>query len=138
MRSAAFLAAAAAAYLASCAATHEACAEIDVGFRWDPGDASTGEECTLSLVNARLPAVAQLPADGIDKLKQKAISKCLESQVHDAWLTSKEVSEQAAVLSETLAGASGFLKALPSKPLGLAWVPEESMGELQAWLLMPF
>ena len=80
------------------------------------------------------------PAAGkwqLDKLRQKTLSKRLEEYAHENWLASKGTSDQAAIRSEMLPGASGFVTAIPSKVLGLAWEPEEFIVELQARLVMP-
>ena len=80
--------------------------------------------------------MSQLTAVGLGKVKQKEISKLLEEWAHESCFATKGVSDQAAIRSEMLPGASGFLTAIPSKALGLAWEPEEFTVELQARLVM--
>ena len=52
-------------------------------------------------------------------------------------MLSLDTSGQAALRSECLPGAAGFLTATPSKPLGLVFKPEEFVDELKARLLAP-
>jgi len=55
---------------------------------------------------------------------------------HEAYLETLSIDDRATLLSEMLPGAFGFLEAIPSKQLDLAWDPSEFMTELRTRLLV--
>ena len=60
----------------------------------------------------------------------------LDMVQHEAYLDTLSIDDCASLLSEMLPGASGFLEAIPSKQLDLAWDPCEFLVELRTRLLV--
>ena len=128
---------AACAYIASRAATHEKCIEIDPRFSWDvevPG--SDAARAYASLL-ASLPPDSDLAPTDSRLRSQKTLSRLLDEADLEAQRASADTAERANLNSETLPGASGFLSATPSKVLGLAMSAAEFVEELKVRLWVP-
>ena len=119
-----------AAYLASRTSTRELCAQVDPAYSWDaeqPGSAlSTAAASLAAALPTNKQALLQNPAD----LKQKTLSDALDEAGLTQRLAGASASVAAAVLSETLPGAGGFLTAVPCRALGLTFEPAEFNTEL--------
>jgi hypothetical protein len=76
------------------------------------------------------PAADDLP-------RQHTFSKALDQVDHEAFFQSLGRNDRAALLSEMLPGALGFLEVAPSRELDLAWEPVEFTTELRTRLLLP-
>ena len=125
---------AAAAYLASRAATRDKCAEIDPHFVWDISSTGSDVARAFALLAAVLPPEARPAADDPRLASQKHLSKLVDEADLSAQLASAGAAERANLRSETLWGASGFLSAVPSKALGLAMGAAEFTEEVKARL----
>jgi hypothetical protein len=79
---------------------------------------------------------ADLLPERLPALSQKAWSAKIDKAVYDRQFASSLAPQRAQLLSECLPGASGFLSAIPSRTLGLAFHPAEFISELQARLWM--
>ena len=125
---------AACAYVASRAATHAKCKEIDPMFVWDIG--TDGSECAraFSALTSALPPNSVPSTDDPRLASQRFLSRLLDEAELDSQLASADAAEAANLRSETLWGASGFLTALPSKVLGLAMPPGEFIEEIKVRL----
>ena len=77
-----------------------------------------------------------MPAEQLAALRQKAVSARIDQAKFDQQFASSLVPQRAQLLTECLPGAGGFLTAIPSKVLGLAFQPPEFIAELQVRLWM--
>ena len=68
-------------------------------------------------------------------LRQQSLSQAVDSKLHNEHFSSLSSSDRKALLSEQLQGAAGFLEAIPSKDLRLAWAPAEFVVKLRTRLL---
>ena len=125
-----------AAYVASCAATRHLCREVDPGFMWEAEQDGSELRTALDALNARLPASSRVDPTTDEWPRQQALSKALDQADHDAFFNTLSQADKAALLSEMLPGASGFIEAIPSKELDLAWEPVEFTTELRTRLLL--
>jgi hypothetical protein len=103
---------------------------------WEAESNSSAFRTALDALNARLPASSRIDPAASEWPRQQALSKALDQAEHDAFFNALGQDDKAALLSEMLPGASGFLEAVPSKELDLAWEPVEFTTELRTRLLL--
>ena len=122
------------AYLASRTTTAEKCRELDPNYLWDADNPDAELRQTLSTFNDLLGTdPVTLPSC----TSQKGLSKRLDqADLHAQLHGNIGTGQRAALLSELLPGASGFLTAIPSHSLGLVMKPAEFVTEVKTRLSM--
>ena len=124
----------AAAYFASRAATRDLCTQVDAHCRWDVDDVGSGLQHAAATLQAALPEQAARQLVGTSPVSQRGLSDALDEASLRDRLARASPAVRAAVLSETLPGASGFLTAMPSKAMKLSMEPAEFRTEVQCRL----
>jgi hypothetical protein len=124
------------AYLASRANSWARCREIDEHFTWEIDSPNSAPASALTAINALLAPEQQLSAETLPTTRQKAISAKIDEAKFQRQFAASPIPQKASLNSERLPGASGFLSAVPSKVLGLAFNPPEFVAELQTRLWM--
>ena len=114
------------------------CTKLDPDFRWEGNTQGSDPARALSLLNSRLSdqQQVQLPEGAATPLRQKVLSRSLDSSEHEQHLQTLCHADRETLLSETRVGASGFLAAVPSNETGGAMEPAEFVEELKARLLV--
>ena len=120
-----------AAYFASRVGTRHLCGQMDPAYVWDDNEPGSALSSALSALAASLPPSKQALLQPSGTLKQKDLSDALDKVDFERRLAGAEAAVKAAVLSETLKGASGFITAIPCKALRLCLEPAEFVVELQ-------
>ena len=126
-----------AAYLASRLSTRELCAQVDPEFAWEATAPDSGPRVAKEMLNAVLPPAQQVPLEDDAPRRQQALSSALDAAALQERLDRACPADSAAIRSELLPGASGFLSAVPSKTLGLAMEPPEFLVEVCTRLATP-
>jgi hypothetical protein len=128
---------AAPAYIASYNATLKHCRELDPNYQWEGSNPDSDLGRSQQSFNATVADTDRLATDAEPAApsRQQTLSRAVDKKSHDEFLGSLNDSDKKALLSEMLPGASGFLEAVPSKDLGLAWEPSEFVTEIRTRLL---
>jgi len=128
---------AASAFLASYTTTLRYCKELDPNYQWEGSCPSTAVHKALRTYNASVAEDDRLSLHEEPEraLRQQALSQAIDNKQHNEYFNSLNDSDRKALLSEQLQGAYGFLDAIPSKDLGLAWAPAEFIIEIRTRLL---
>jgi hypothetical protein len=124
------------AYLTSRAASYERCREIDGHHVWEVSVPNSHPAKALEALSEALGPEASFPAERLSTMRQRNVSAKIDKAKFDRQFASGLAPLRAHLLSECLPGAGGFLSAVPSKALGLAFEPAEFTAELQARLWM--
>ena len=124
------------AYLASRANSWTRCREIDHHFTWEVDTPNSAPANALASLNTFFAPDQHLSSEILATTRQKAISSKIDEAKFQRQFASSPIPQKASLNSECLPGASGFLSAIPSKVLGLAFNPPEFIVELQTRLWM--
>ena len=119
-----------------CTATCKLCLELDPGFQWEGNSPGSPLTQTITALNAELHPADHVVPEPEKPPRQQYLSMRLDMMQHEAYLETLSIDDRATLLSEMLPGASGFLEAIPSKHLDLAWDPCEFLVELRTRLLV--
>jgi hypothetical protein len=122
------------AYLSSRANSWSRCREIDQHFTWEVDTPYSAPANALTALNAMFEPEQRLSSEVLTTMRQKALSAKIDEAIFQRQFASSSRDRRASLNSERLPGASGFLSAIPSKVLGLAFNPPEFVVELQTRL----
>ncbi|CAK0885476.1 unnamed protein product [Prorocentrum cordatum] len=107
---------------------------VDAHCRWDVDDAGSGLQRAAATLQAELLEQAARQVVGTSPASQRELSDALDEASLRGRLALDSPAVRAAVLSETLPGASGFLTAIPSKAMKPSMEPAEFRSEVQCRL----
>ena len=103
---------------------------------WEGANPASETGKTLSAFNAAVADTDRLNVDREpeEPVRQQTLSKAIDDLKHKEHVNNLNDADKKALLSEMFPGASGFLEAIPSKELGLAWGPTEFVTEIRTRL----